>query len=196
MFLREYSTGTYGAVPYFLSKMCVELPMYFCTSLLILLIQYWSVEFNAPFMILVVEIFITAITSASYAFLAGASVSTVKVAQELSPLLFVPQLLFAGFFIRIDQIPVWMRWIQYLCALKFSINLSGISEFGGNRCAEGVADPVVAAERVKECAALLESNDMNEDLIGLYVGILIGIFVCFRTGSLFVLIQRAKSFSS
>ena len=34
---------------------------------------------------------------------------------------FVPQLLFAGFFIQAEQIPVWLRWAQYTCALKYGI---------------------------------------------------------------------------
>ena len=31
----------------------------------------------------------------------------------------VPQLLFAGFFIQAEQIPIWLRWAQYTCALKY-----------------------------------------------------------------------------
>ena len=33
------------------------------------------------------------------------------------------QMLFAGFFIRTSQIPVFLRWAQYVCVLKYSINL-------------------------------------------------------------------------
>lgn len=50
--------------------------------------------------------------------------------MQLSPAIFVPQLLFAGFFIRIQDIPVFLRWAQYLCSLKFAINLALIVEFG------------------------------------------------------------------
>ena len=32
---------------------------------------------------------------------------------------FVPQLLFAGVFIQAEQIPIWLRWLQYTCALKY-----------------------------------------------------------------------------
>ena len=59
---------------------------------------------------------------------------------ELSPLLFVPQLLFAGFFIKTDQIPVFLRWAQYLCSLKYAINLILCIEFDvGNDSCDGAA---------------------------------------------------------
>lgn len=31
----------------------------------------------------------------------------------------VPQILFLGFFIRIDQMPVFLQWAQYLVATKY-----------------------------------------------------------------------------
>ena len=37
--------------------------------------------------------------------------------------------LFAGFFIPITSIPVWLRWAQYLCSLKYSLNLLVVVEF-------------------------------------------------------------------
>jgi hypothetical protein len=42
----------------------------------------------------------------------------------------VRRLLFAGFFIQAKQIPVWLRWCQYLCSLKYGLNLMLLQEFG------------------------------------------------------------------
>ena len=67
--------------------------------------------------------------SCSVAVLIGCLVSDVKDATELAPLLFVPQLLFSGFFINTSKIPVFLRWAQYLCALKYAINLVLLTEF-------------------------------------------------------------------
>ena len=39
------------------------------------------------------------------------------------PALFVPQLLFAGFYIKMSQIPVWLRWVQYIASLKYATHL-------------------------------------------------------------------------
>merc|ERR1712224_124729 len=66
--------------------------------------------------------------AASYALCIGSIASNVNVAVQLTPLLFVPQLLFAGLFIAIKDIPVWLRWAQYLCSLKYSINIMATIE--------------------------------------------------------------------
>jgi len=48
----------------------------------------------------------------------------------------VPQLLFAGFFIRIEDIPVYVRWGQWLCSLKYSLNLVYAAEFNDENCSD------------------------------------------------------------
>mmetsp|Transcript_49345 Transcript_49345/g.119680 ORF Transcript_49345/g.119680 Transcript_49345/m.119680 type:complete len:82 (+) Transcript_49345:2521-2766(+) len=45
------------------------------------------------------------------------------------PLLFVPQMLFAGFFVAPELIPVWLRWAQYLCSLTYSVRIGLVEEF-------------------------------------------------------------------
>lgn len=196
VFLREYATGTYSSAPYFLSKLIVELPMYLFTSLLIMVISYWLIGFNAPFIILALEVFLLQIVSASYAFLLGAIVSNVKQAQELAPLVFVPQLLFTGFFIRLSQIPEAIRWVQYLCSLKYGLNLAMISEFGADKCYQPSSNITIAEYNRAQCHELLDSNDVDPDLAWLYIVILLMIFLAFRTGSLIALIVRARNFSS
>jgi len=41
VFMREYVSSSYGVIPYFLSKMIVEIPFEFIRSLVIILIVYW-----------------------------------------------------------------------------------------------------------------------------------------------------------
>ena len=68
------------------------------------------------------------LVAASVTLIIGAMVTNVQVGVQLTPLVFVPQLLFAGFYIPIDDIPVYMRWAQYLCSLKYAVNLLLIEE--------------------------------------------------------------------
>jgi len=170
-----------------------ELPLYFVQALLVMLIVYWLEHLNGNFMVLVLELFVLMIVASSYAFLMGALVTDVKQAQELSPVIFVPQLLFSGFFIRIEQIPAWLSWCQYLCALKYGINLVSVTEFGGNMCAIP-GNETLSAERVSQCQDLLESNDVQEDLVWLYLLIMLAIFLGFRVSSCAALIYRARDF--
>ena len=52
----------------------------------------------------------------SVALMLGFSVATAKSAQELVPLVVVPQILFTGIFVSINFIPRCLRWIEYGCA--------------------------------------------------------------------------------
>ena len=81
------------------------------------------------FFVLVTYAWLLGMSSASVAVIIGCSVANVKDVAELAPAVFVPQMLFAGFFVRTSFIPSWLRWAQYLCALKYSLNLITIEEF-------------------------------------------------------------------
>ena len=118
IFLREYATSTYGAAPYFISKTLVELPQVLMNALIVYLVTYWLMGFNGNFAYFVFTFWLTGLGAASTALLVGCIAANAEVANQAGPLLFVPQILFAGFYIKTEQIPVWLRWAQYMCSLK------------------------------------------------------------------------------
>jgi ABC-type multidrug transport system permease subunit len=108
-----------------------------------------------------------------------------KLGQEMLPILFVPQLLFAGFFVTPDLIPSWLRWLSYIFPLTYSTRLSLIYEFGDG-CGGEEAD--------MNCMNLLESVDADPDEEWWYWLVLISLFVFFRTFGLIVLRKKATKF--
>lgn len=66
-----------------------------------------------------------------------------------------PAVLRARCSIKISQIPAWLRWAQWLCSLKFTLNLVMGTEFA--ECAQ--QDTQIGAD----CAFLLEANEVNLD---------------------------------
>lgn len=127
------------------------------------------------------------LASASSALVLGAAVPNVKDVTELAPLLFVPQLLFAGFFIRTAQIPVWIRWSQYLCGIKYSMNLILLTEFDtSNESCSGGA--------MSNCENVITSNDINKDQAWVYILLLVALFLGFRIIASIILVHKAKRF--
>ena len=55
-------------------------------------------------------------------------IEQIKTAMEAAPAVFVPQMLFAGFYIKMEQIPVFLRWLQYICGLKWAMNIALANE--------------------------------------------------------------------
>lgn len=179
VFLREHSAQMYGVVPYFLSKTLIEIPMLLLQMLLQWGIVYWLMGFNGNFLWHVGGTTLIGAASASMAVMVSCMVRDVKTAAEVGPLLFVPQILFAGFFIKMEQIPVFMRWVQYTCSLKWGMNLILLNEFNHDDNPMG--------------ARMLELNDVEEDLTGLYVLIMFAIFVVPRIIGAIILTKKSKT---
>lgn len=176
------------ALAYFFSKTVVELPMTFVNTLLQYFIIYQLCSLNGNFLELVFASFALASTSCSIAVVLGSMVDDVKTASEIQPLIFTPQLLFAGYFIRTEMIPSFLRWSEYLCSLKYAISLILISEFnpGNTNCKGNNAS--------NACQNILLRNGVAVEDQFFYIVILLGLFLGFRILAAFILVRRANRF--
>jgi len=202
IFLREYATSTYGSAAYFLSKTMVELPQSFLNAVITWTAAYFLMGLRGQFMIYVLVFWVTGVAAASTAVLVGCLAANAEVAQQAAPAVFVPQLLFAGFFITTEQIPAWLRWASYLCALKYGMNLNILNEFGPDATsswpdiytfnpATGMKDvPLKATVN----AEFVVRNSIDPDHVWVYVGILLAIIVVVRMLSILALARRAAAF--
>ncbi|KAL7517062.1 hypothetical protein ACHAWX_002016 [Stephanocyclus meneghinianus] len=181
VFLREYSTNHYSVIAYFMSRLAMEA---FITFLQILVLVRLGLQ--SGFMRFLAIEYGLAMSSTAVAVLLGCAVEDPNMATEFLPLLFVPQLLFAGFFVRTDLIPTWLRWAQYLCSLTYGVRLALLAEFGD--CAN---DPTYTPNL---CAQLLDVNEVDQDEKALYWSILWGLFFVFRLSGLTVLMKKATKF--
>lgn len=185
VFLREYSTNHYSVFSYFLSRLTMEA---FITALQILVqavITYFLIEFRSDFLMYYLNMYALAMASTALAVLLGCSVEDPKLGQEMLPILFVPQMLFSGFFVVPELIPVWLRWARYLCSLTYSIRIALLLEFG-NGCGSEGGDIA--------CEQLLLNIDADEDDTWWYWLILVALFACLRIFALYVLQQKAVKF--
>jgi ABC-type multidrug transport system permease subunit len=135
-----------------------------------------------------VTVYTLAMTSTALAVLLGCAVEDPKLGQEFLPLLFVPQMLFAGFFVRPELIPQWLRWPQYLCSLTYSVRIILVAEF--QDCSDDTSNPLAS----RNCQFLLKSVKANEDETWWNWLVLIGLFVVFRFTAVVVLRSKATKF--
>jgi ABC-2 type transporter len=143
------------------------------------------IGFQANFGIFLVIVYSLAMSSTALAVLLGCSVEDPKLAQEMLPILFVPQMLFAGFFVTPNLIPVWLRWAQYTCTLTYAVRLGLVAEFH-----ENCGNPEANAN----CARLLDSIDARNDLTWMYWIVLLSLFFLFRLIAVGVLRKKATKF--
>jgi len=199
VFLREYASGMYGITSYFASKMIMELPTHMFGAAIMYLICYWSCAFNGSFSGVLLGTFAISAVAASCALLVGSAVSDIKKGIESIPAIFVPQILFAGFFIKIELIPAYLRWLQYTCFLKWGVNIVMTMEYKDIDTCTGLdIDPnSVSYDGVLPCVhgetMVLDPLDTGVDTLYLNYGILLGLFLTFRISAAFCLKAKARA---
>ena len=187
LFKREFSSGAYSATAYFLSKTVVELPKAFIVSSLTWLASYYIIGLEGNLLFYIVSLWLMGLASSSTALLVGCLSSNVEVALQSAPAIFVPQILFAGIFIKSSQIPAALRLIQYICSLRYGINLLLITEFSSPTTNDWNLTDASAAH------GLLEREGITPSSWWVNVVVLIAITVGFRLMGLAALSRRASS---
>lgn len=185
VFLREYSTNHYSVVSYFLSRLTVEAVITAVQILASCLVSYWLISFRSNFGMFFLNVYTLAMASTALSVALGCAVEDPKMANQMLPILFVPQLLFAGFFVAPALMPSWLSWARYLFALTYSVRVALVLEFGDG-CGSETADIM--------CENLMESVDADPDESWWYWMAMAAIFVIFRSLALFTLRRKATKF--
>ena len=188
VFLREYSTDHYGVLAYFMSRFTVEAVVTFVQTLVASLLNFFLIGFQSNFFLLTTITYALSMASTALAVLLGCSIDDAKLAQEFLPLLFVPQMLFAGFFVAIQLLPKWMQWVQYICSLTYGVRLGLLAEF------EECANDLENDEAAKNCKIVLRNIDASADDKWWYWLVLVALFAVLRVMALYVLKKKANSF--
>merc|ERR1719263_2345774 len=84
---------------------------------------------KGSWILLVLYTWALGISSSSLALLIGCSVASAQKAIQLAPLALIPQMLFSGLFIPVSKIPASLRWVKFICPLKYAITLLTDVEF-------------------------------------------------------------------
>eukprot|EP01006_Ploeotia_vitrea_P057305 TRINITY_DN68164_c8_g6_i1.p1 TRINITY_DN68164_c8_g6~~TRINITY_DN68164_c8_g6_i1.p1 ORF type:complete len:630 (+),score=-19.30 TRINITY_DN68164_c8_g6_i1:51-1940(+) len=187
MFMREYVTGTYSALAYFISKSFVELPLTLSQTIVQYILVYNMCGFQGMPVYLVLAAWGLGLASSSVAVALGCAIPDVKNVTEMGPMLFVPQILFAGFFIKMSQVPVFLRWAQYLCAMKYAMNLIIMTEFNTDL-------PSCDGAARANCERVIEDNSVETDMWYVYMIMLMVLYIGFRILGGIVLVIRSKRF--
>jgi ABC-type multidrug transport system permease subunit len=145
------------------------------------------IGFQSNFLLFYMAVYAVAMSSTAMSVFLGCIVEDENTAKELFPILTVPQMLFAGFFVSPDLIPPVIRWAQYLCALTHSVRLLLVIEFDRD-CGTDLANA--------NCQAILNNVDAeSDDIWKNWIGLLV-IFFGYRLLGLFFLQRKGNKFYS
>jgi len=108
----------------------------------------------------------------------------------LAPVMSVPFLLFSGFFVSFDAIPVYLRWITYLSYIRYGFEGTALATYGFNRAK---LQCFVSYCHFKSPQITLEELDMVNSSYLIDVIALMGIFVFLRVAAYMFLKWKLKT---
>jgi len=135
VFLREVNNNMYKVGPYFWAKIFSELPFSILTPSIFGVIVYFTVQLNPQvdkFFLFLLTLILIYNASSGYSLIISASFSDKQLAVTLTPVLIIPFMLFAGFFVSTDSIPVYLKIFEYLSIFKYGYQGLMMNEFNDN----------------------------------------------------------------
>jgi hypothetical protein len=209
VFLREYAGKQYGVVPYFISKTFVELFVVLISQVLTFVVAYPIMGLHGNFALLVIYGWVLGIASSSLALVIGCGVAAATKAIQLAPLALIPQMLFSGLFLPVSKIPESLRWVKFICPLKYAISLLTDVEFQYVKDAISDCDSKYSTDCCKVCsnpspvqqceipgqclqAQLIRAQSVDWDDWLTDLGALIALLIAFRVISTILLWRKGK----
>lgn len=122
VFLREVNNNMYKCSPYFWAKVISEMPFSIMMPSIFGCIVYFSVGLNpmaGHFFLFLLILILIYNASSGYSLVISCTFSDKQLAVTLTPVLIIPFMLFAGFFVAASNIPVWLREFEYLSIFKY-----------------------------------------------------------------------------
>ncbi|KYQ90665.1 ABC transporter G family protein [Tieghemostelium lacteum] len=135
IFIRERSNGYYRTSSYFLSKAITDiLPMRVLPPLLLGGICYYMIGFRPGFLhflYFLISLVLTSTTAATMCMAISTISPTFGTANMISILLLFVFLLFDGFLLARQSIPIYLKWLVMLSFMSYGLEIPVVNEFNG-----------------------------------------------------------------
>ncbi|KAL3645304.1 ABC transporter G member 6 [Castilleja foliolosa] len=130
IFMRETAYNAYRRSSYVLSHSLVSLPALLFLSLAFAAITFWAVGLDGSFLFYFLIIFASFWAGSSFVTFLSGVVPQVMLGYTIVVAILAYFLLFSGFFINRDRIPLYWIWFHYLSLVKYPYEAVLQNEFG------------------------------------------------------------------
>ncbi|RWS28971.1 ATP-binding cassette sub-family G member 1-like isoform X2 [Leptotrombidium deliense] len=147
---KETSNGWYSAFTYYFGYMSAEMPMQvfnswlFATIVYFLTSQPYEIERYSQFSLLL--ILISLVAQAHGVIFGLLFEANLTAAVFIAPATAVPYLLFSGFLLKTDTIPLYLTPFSILSYMRYALEGTFIAVYGNLRCGEGTGKYVEMAK--------------------------------------------------
>lgn len=158
--VKEFRNGWYGLSSYFLGRTLADIPFQLTLPFLAMSLSYYATGqpysyFQWRFLSITGILILSSLIAQSQGLLFGAILmDKMKAAVFVAPAATTPIILFAGFLVRTQSIPRYLRPLSNLSYLRYAIEACLISRYGFNQCE---CDPEMFNQTVPELPPIARS---------------------------------------
>eukprot|EP00615_Pteridomonas_danica_P007464 CAMPEP_0114361864 /NCGR_PEP_ID=MMETSP0101-20121206/25146_1 /TAXON_ID=38822 ORGANISM="Pteridomonas danica, Strain PT" /NCGR_SAMPLE_ID=MMETSP0101 /ASSEMBLY_ACC=CAM_ASM_000211 /LENGTH=220 /DNA_ID=CAMNT_0001507239 /DNA_START=1 /DNA_END=663 /DNA_ORIENTATION=+ len=131
---REYRNRYYSIGPYFFAELLCR-TVFECINVIFLGVPcYFLVGLQATahqFFIFFAALSLLSAIGASLGIVIGTHAKDIQEAQGLIMPVLMPLMLFSGFFLPYDEIPVYFRWLYDVSFLRYAFNILKVNQWSG-----------------------------------------------------------------
>lgn len=135
VFLREVNNNMYNVGPYFWAKIVSELPFSILTPVIFGSIVYYPIGFSTidwyKFPVFLSILILIYNSCSGYSLIISCTFSDKQLAVTLTPVLIIPFMLFAGFFVNQNQIPWYLSPFKVVSIFKYGYQALYLNEYDG-----------------------------------------------------------------
>ncbi|KAJ8922661.1 hypothetical protein NQ315_007693 [Exocentrus adspersus] len=190
--LKEHFNRWYSLRTYYLAITISDMPFQtiFCV-LYVTIVYFMTAQPPEPerYGMFLLACLLVSFVAQSVGLVVGAAMN-VQNGVFLAPVMSVPFLLFSGFFVSFDAIPIYLRWITYLSYIRYGFEGTALATYGFNRPR---LDCFTKYCHFKVPDTILEELDMNKSSYTIDIVALVVIFFILRISAFLFLKWKLKS---
>mmetsp|Transcript_2757 Transcript_2757/g.6592 ORF Transcript_2757/g.6592 Transcript_2757/m.6592 type:complete len:656 (-) Transcript_2757:287-2254(-) len=162
LFRKERAAGMYSTFAHALSHVVVDAPFLLLLAVVCSAICYWCIGLNdtpGRFSFFILDLFLSFMVAESLMVVVAAVVPVAIVGIAAGAMIYGAFMLVQGFFIKLDQIGWWWRWMHFIGLHSYSFSAFMVNEFEGTNFPQGDSNGVVIPAITGE--EVLQSYDFN-----------------------------------
>ncbi|PIL30681.1 ATP-binding cassette transporter [Ganoderma sinense ZZ0214-1] len=175
LFLRERSAAYYSPTAWLLSRFIFDvIPLRIIPTIIVSTITYWMAGLAhdaAHFFKFLFILVLYTLAMTLFNFLLACLFRNGGIAILISALTALYQMTFAGFFVHLNDIPPVLRWLQWLCPLKYTLEALSVNEVGSGLMIEDTLEGVpvnVSAALIMQTLFGFGANNYYRDVLVLF----------------------------
>lgn len=190
---RELFNKWYNLKIYYLARTIADIPINILQPIIFGTVSYWmtnQINDFSRFCVVILICVLTTFVSQSIGLCFGA-ITNIQTSIYLGPVSIIPHVLFCGFFIRLNVIPSYMKWLSYLSIYRYGYEGILISTYGFNRT---LLECDVKYCPFQDPEYFLQEMGITNNLLYVNFIVLIAMILSLRIIVYFLLLWKIKKF--